>query len=88
MFRSRAVLLALLVTLVDSTAGRAGMIFTATLTHDQETTLGALTTSTGGPRPLSFGSATFTLNEAETEPAFTDDLQHRRHGRADARQFR
>jgi hypothetical protein len=71
MFRFCASLLALLVTVVASTAGRAGTIFTATLTHDQEATQGALTTSTGDPRPLSFGSATFTLNDAETELAFT-----------------
>ena len=71
MFQFRAALLALLMTLIASTAGRAGTIFTANLTHDQETTQGILTTSTGGPRPLSFGSATFILNDAETELAFT-----------------
>jgi hypothetical protein len=71
MFKFRAALLAFLVTLLASTSGHAGTIFWATLTHDQETTKGALTTSTGDPRPLSFGSATFTLNDAETELAFT-----------------
>jgi CHRD domain/PEP-CTERM motif len=71
MLRFRAALLAVLMIFVASTAGRAGTIFTAILTHDQETTQGALTTSAGDPRPLSFGSATFILNDAETELAFT-----------------
>ena len=71
MVRFRAALFALLLTLVASTAGRAGTIFTATLNHDQETTQGVLTTSSGDPRPLSFGSAIFTLNDSQTELAFT-----------------
>lgn len=45
---------------------QAEIIFTATLTHDQETTQGILTTSTGEPRPQSFGQATFVLNDAQT----------------------
>ena len=48
--------------------------FTATITHDQETGgAGALPllTSTGGTRPLSYGSAQFILNEAATELSFT-----------------
>jgi hypothetical protein len=55
-------------------ASQAAMVFTANLTHDQETGgtgLLPLTTSTGGPRPLSFGTATFTLNDAQTQLAFT-----------------
>lgn len=44
----------------------AEIIFTANLTHDQETVPGVLTTSTGDPRPQSFGQATFTLNDAQT----------------------
>ena len=49
-------------------AGKANaeIIFSATLTHDQETVQGVLTTSTGDPRPQSFGQATFTLNNAQT----------------------
>jgi hypothetical protein len=40
--------------------------------HDQEVTTGGLplTTSTGSPRPLSFGTATFNLNTAQTELSF------------------
>ena len=71
MIQLRASFLALLVTLVASPVSRAGITFTATLTHDQETTQGSLTTSLGDPRPLSFGIATFTLNDAETQLAFT-----------------
>ncbi|RYZ29936.1 MAG: CHRD domain-containing protein [Chitinophagaceae bacterium] len=39
----------------------------ASLTHAQETVQGALVTSSGSPRPLSFGNATFSLNAAQTE---------------------
>ena len=45
---------------------KADIIFTANLTHDQETTQGMLTTSTGEPRPQSFGQATFVLDDAQT----------------------
>jgi len=44
----------------------ADTIFTASLTHDQETTTGVLATSTGQPRPQSFGTGTFTFNNDET----------------------
>lgn len=44
----------------------AEIILSATLTHDQETVQGVLTTSTGDPRPQSFGQATFVLNDAQT----------------------
>src|SRR3982751_3813750 len=50
----------------------ANTIFTANLTHDQESPpngTAPLTTSTGAPRPLSFGTATFTLNDTITELA-------------------
>lgn len=43
----------------------------ASLTHSQETVRGTLTTSTGDPRPLSFGTATFSLNAAQTELTMT-----------------
>ncbi len=49
----------------------AAIVFTADITHAQETTTGILTTSTGGPRPLSYGTATFTLNDAMTSLSFT-----------------
>ena len=65
------VALAGLLALALTTPARAALIFTATLTHDQEPGAGPPTTSTGAPRPLSFGTATFTLNDAQTQLAFT-----------------
>ncbi|HVE51322.1 MAG TPA: CHRD domain-containing protein [Casimicrobiaceae bacterium] len=49
----------------------AAVIFTASLTHDQEVVTGTLLTSTGLPRPLSRGFATLLLNDAQTELAMT-----------------
>ncbi|WP_165244375.1 CHRD domain-containing protein [Paludisphaera soli] len=63
----RIALFAPLLLLAAGSPGRAAMIFTATLTHDQETTQGTLVTSTGDPRPLSYGTATLVLNDARTE---------------------
>lgn len=62
---------AVLLLLAAGPPARAGWTFTATLTHDQETTAGPLLTSAGDPRPLSFGTATFVLNDAQTELSFT-----------------
>lgn len=45
--------------------------FNADLTHDQETVATPLLTSTGGTRALSYGTATFELNDAQTELKFT-----------------
>src|SRR4051794_24661269 len=67
MMRTRLAFLAPLVLLAAGTAGQAGQIFTADLTHDQEPGAGPLTTSAGDPRPLSFGTATFTLNDDQTQ---------------------
>jgi hypothetical protein len=50
-------------------SARADLQLFANLTHDQEPAPGGttpLTDSTGAPRPLSFGSATFSLNDAQT----------------------
>jgi CHRD domain/VPDSG-CTERM motif len=65
-------LLALSIVIIRSQSF-ADTILSANITHDQEVGSGALplTTSTGAPRPLSFGTATFTLNAAQTELAFT-----------------
>jgi hypothetical protein len=49
-------------------------VFTANLTHDQETApngTAPLLTSTGAPRPLSFGNATLTLNDPMTQLSLT-----------------
>jgi len=58
-------------TVVLNTSSFGDTLLTANLTHDQETIQGALTTSTGDPRPLSFGTATFVLNDAQTQMSFT-----------------
>ena len=57
----------------------ANTILTANITHDQEVGTGALplTTSTGAPRPLSFGTATFDLNTTQTELSFTATMRLR-----------
>lgn len=61
--------------MVVATANSHGVtVLTADLTHDQETTQGALTTSNGDPRALSFGHATFILNDAMTELTFTAEI--------------
>lgn len=61
-------LVALLLT--ASTAGQAATMFTANLTKDQNPG-GPPTTSTGEPRPLSFGTATFVLNDEQTALTMT-----------------
>ena len=55
--------------LAAAPGAQAQTYFTANLTHDQEPPpVGTTppTTSTGDPRPLSFGTASFVLNEAQT----------------------
>lgn len=52
----------------------AAQFFSAIITHDQEpppTGAMPLLTASGAPRPLSFGTAFFALNDAETEFMFT-----------------
>jgi hypothetical protein len=71
MLRIRVLLTAALAAVLVSAPARAATIFVATLTHSQETMQGQLVTDTGDPRPLSFGSATFVLNDAMTELSMT-----------------
>lgn len=67
MTRHFAYVSALVMLATAATAQAAPIIFTANLTHAQEPTgTTPLTTSTGAPRPLSFGTATFVLNDAMT----------------------
>jgi hypothetical protein len=47
-------------------SGHAAVILTATLTNSQENPPAVPTTSIGNPRPASFGTATFELNDAMT----------------------
>ncbi len=52
----------------------AALVFTTTITHDQESGapgVSPLLTSTGASRPLSYGTATFTLNDAMNALSFT-----------------
>lgn len=63
-------LLVPLVVLTAGTGAQAQERLFATLSHNQETGVAGTTplvTSTGGPRPLSFGSAVFTLNAAQNQ---------------------
>ena len=59
--------------LLNTQALAADVLFTASITHDQEVTQGTLVTSSGDPRPLSYGSADFVLNHARTAFTFTAD---------------
>jgi len=73
MFRLRTVLCLALLPLFCSTSN-AATFFTANITHDQEPPpagTAPLLTSTGDPRPLSFGTGTFVLKDAQTELSFT-----------------
>jgi len=67
------ILLLVLSLVINQSQSLADTILTANITHDQEVATGGLplTTSTGAPRPLSFGTATFNLNTAQTELSFT-----------------
>src|SRR5436190_22552579 len=58
-------------TVVLNTSSFGDTLLTANLTHDQESNHDPLTTSTGAPRTLSFGTATFVLNDAQTQMSFT-----------------
>jgi hypothetical protein len=76
MARLRTFVFALAFLLAGSQAAQAATIhFVAVLTHDQEPPPAGTTpptTSTGAPRPLSFGFAEFFLNDAQT--ALTMDV--------------
>ncbi|BCS36032.1 hypothetical protein TBR22_A52690 [Luteitalea sp. TBR-22] len=62
----RALVLAAASTLVMGTSSDASTLLIANLTNDQENPPVVPTLSTGGPRPASFGRATFVLNDAMT----------------------
>lgn len=67
----RTVWLVSLVLLIFSTRGQASTILIANLTNAAENPPTTPTTTGGAPRPVSFGFATFTLNDAQTTMAFT-----------------
>jgi hypothetical protein len=60
-----------LVLLTASTNGLASTLLFANITDAQEVPPSIPTLTTGAPRPLSFGTATFTLNDAMTAMTFT-----------------
>lgn len=63
--------LGLISLLAASGAAQAGTTLTATLTNAQENPPTTPTTSTGAPRPASFGTATFFINDAMTSMTFS-----------------
>jgi hypothetical protein len=63
--------LAAAIVLVPATRALADTIFLATLTNAGENPPTTPTTSTGAPRPASFGTAIFTLNDAMTALTFS-----------------
>ncbi|WP_207537706.1 CHRD domain-containing protein [Sabulicella rubraurantiaca] len=66
-----ALLLSLVFAPLLGGAAQAALSFTANLTTSQETQPVTLTDATGAPRPLPFGTATFTLNDAQTALTMT-----------------
>jgi len=71
MSRLCTALLAAVVVLVPAAGASAETILLATLTNAQENPPTVPTTSTGAPRPVSFGTAIFTLNDAMTSMSFS-----------------
>ena len=71
MHKFHAHVLVVLIALVAITNAQAATILYANLTNSQETTVIVPTTTTGSPRPASFGTATFTLNDAMTAMTFS-----------------
>src|SRR5258708_39351336 len=64
-------LLALLLATLGGAPAQATTILSATLTNAQENPPTVPTTSTGAPRPASFGTANFVLNDAMTALTFS-----------------
>jgi hypothetical protein len=71
MFRLRTTLLVSAFALLIASAGYANTILVANLTNSQENPPTNPTLSTVGPRPASFGTATFDLNDAMTAMTFS-----------------
>ena len=68
---SRANLLVSSLFLAGAAAAHASIILTANLTNANENPPTNPTTSTGAPRPASFGTASFLINDAMTSMTFT-----------------
>jgi hypothetical protein len=65
------ILLMSLVLIAAGSKAEADMLFYANLSNGAETPPTVPTTTSGAPRPASFGTATFTLNDAQTALTFT-----------------
>jgi CHRD domain len=70
MCRLHPTLIAIVVGMVASASGHA-IVLNATLTNDQENPPAVPTTSTDDPRPASFGTAVFTLDDSLPAMSFT-----------------
>src|SRR6266849_406438 len=71
MLRLHACLIVTLVVLMAGASAYAQTALSASLTNSQENPPTNPTLSTGGARPASFGTATFTLNSAMTSMTFS-----------------
>ena len=71
MFRRHACLIAPLIVLITGASAYAQTTFSATITNANENPPTTTVLSTGGPRPASFGTATFVLNAAQTSMTFS-----------------
>lgn len=76
--RRLSILVATAVSLFVATTGaQAATILTSTLTNSQEVPPATpLTLTTGAPRPISFGTADFVLNDAQTALTFTATINN------------
>lgn len=72
--RVTSFVIASLVLLAAQTGNAAQTVLTAALSNDAEVDTIVPTTSTGSPRPVSLGNATFTLNEAMDALSFTAEI--------------
>lgn len=71
----RTALLAPMIALAAAGTGHASVILSATITNSQENPPAAPTTTVAGaPRPASFGTATFTLNDSATALTFSSTV--------------
>ena len=72
MLRPHTILLVSIMVLFASTSAHSDTILFATLTNSQENPpANPTTTTTGDPRPMSFGVASFRLNDAQTAMSFS-----------------
>jgi CHRD domain. len=72
--RLQSMLLALLIVLFAGTSAHAVTLLFADITNGQEVPPTFPTTTTGTPRPSSFGTATFALNDAKSALTFSSTI--------------